>query len=109
MALTSVLVLGPAGGFGQFLVPELIRRGANFKRVGAFIDNTRAQSDEKRRTLQDYAVKGVELIRGDPGDSTPFEGMSAVVFLQTSMRLSAPILETRKESYPSRITSPSRM
>ncbi|RDW58601.1 NAD(P)-binding protein-7 [Coleophoma cylindrospora] len=53
MAFNSVLVLGPTGGLGQFLVPELIRRKSNFTRIGAFIDLTRPQSAEKARLMQD--------------------------------------------------------
>ncbi len=74
MALTSVLILGPTGGFGQFIVPELVRRKASFDRIGVFIDRTRPQSPEKSRVLQEYAEKGVELVKASPGDSTPFKG-----------------------------------
>lgn len=74
MALTSVLVLGPTGGFGQFLLPELIRRKSNFQRIGVFIDNTRQQAAAKAKTLQEYASKGIELIEASPGDPTPFKG-----------------------------------
>lgn len=41
MSLRSVLVLGPTGGFGQFIVLELISRKSEFTRIGAFIDKTR--------------------------------------------------------------------
>lgn len=74
MALTSVLVLGPTGGFGQFLVPELIRRKASFKRIGAFVDITRPQDDKKTQALQKYAEQGVEIVDASPGDAEPFEG-----------------------------------
>lgn len=74
MALTSVLVLGPTGGLGQFLVPELIRRKDSFTRIGAYVDLTRPQSAEKIQALQDYESKGVEIVKGTPGDPTPFQG-----------------------------------
>lgn len=79
MALTSVLVLGPTGGFGQFLVPELIRRKSQFQRIGVFIDTTRPQSPTKTKTLQQYAAQGVELIEGAPGDSAPFKGTTTSI------------------------------
>jgi hypothetical protein len=76
MVLTSILVLGPTGGLGQFLLPELIRRRTSFTRIGAFIDLTRPQSTEKARILKDYAENGVELVEASPGDPTPFKGNS---------------------------------
>jgi hypothetical protein len=92
MAFSSVLVLGPTGGLGQFLLPELIRRKPSFARIGAFIDLTRPQSTEKARILQDYAENGVELVEAFPGDPTPFKGNSALrpcYFLTRKMTLSA--------------------
>ena len=74
MAMTSVLILGPTGGFGQFLVPELIRRKASFKRIGAFVDITRPQDDKKTQALQNYAEQGVEIVKAAPGDPGPFKG-----------------------------------
>jgi hypothetical protein len=62
MALKPVLVLGPTGGFGQFIIPELIRRKTEFSRIGAFIDITRPQSSAKAQALQNYAEQGVELM-----------------------------------------------
>ena len=74
MALTSVLVLGPTGGFGQFLVPELIRRKASFKRIGAFVDITRPRDDKKTQTLENYAEQGVKIVNASPGDPESFKG-----------------------------------
>jgi hypothetical protein len=74
MALTSVLVLGPTGGFGQFIVPELIRRKSSFTRIGAFIDESRPLSPEKSSILESYAEQGVELVKGSPRDPVPFKG-----------------------------------
>jgi hypothetical protein len=76
MAFTSILVLGPTGGLGQFLLPELIRRKTNFTRIRAFIDLTQPQSTEKARILKDYAENEVELVEASPGDPTPFKGKS---------------------------------
>ncbi|KAG0645843.1 hypothetical protein D0Z07_7941 [Hyphodiscus hymeniophilus] len=85
MALTSVLVLGPTGGFGQFLVPELIRRKASFKRIGAFVDVTRPQDDKKIKALQDYAENGVEIVKASPGDSEPFRGENQPALIDTAI------------------------
>ena len=74
MALTSVLVLGPTGGFGQFIIPELIHRKASFKRIGAFVDLTRPQDEKRIQALQSYAEQGVEIVKASPGLSKPFEG-----------------------------------
>lgn len=74
MALTSVLVLGPTGGFGQFIIPELVRRKAEFKRIGAFVDLTRPQDEKKTRALGNYAEQGVEIVKAMPGQSEPFQG-----------------------------------
>jgi uncharacterized protein YbjT (DUF2867 family) len=74
MALTSVLVLGPSGGFGQYILPELIRRKESFKRVGAFVDVTRPQDAKKTAALQSYAKQGVEVVKASPGDIEPFKG-----------------------------------
>ncbi|KUJ10377.1 NAD(P)-binding protein [Mollisia scopiformis] len=79
MALTSILVLGPTGGFGQFLVPELIRRKAEFQRIGAFTDTTRPQSAEKTKILQDYTTQGVEIVEGSYGDPAAFRGFQVVI------------------------------
>ncbi|KAE8449255.1 hypothetical protein EG329_008422 [Mollisiaceae sp. DMI_Dod_QoI] len=79
MAFTSVLVLGPTGGLGQFLIPELIRRKPSFDRIGAFIDLTRPQSTKKARILQGYTENGVELVESSPGDPTPFKGFQVVI------------------------------
>ena len=74
MALTSVLVLGPTGGFGQFIVPELIRRKSSFTRIGTLIDDSRPPSPEKSRILESYVKQGVELVKASPGDTVPFKG-----------------------------------
>jgi len=87
MAFSSVLVLGPTGGLGQFLIPELIRRKSNFDRIGAFIDLTRPQSSEKARTLQSYAENGVELVQAFPGDPNPFQGNSPLRPCHLSKRI----------------------
>jgi len=79
MALTSVLVLGPTGGFGQFILPELIRRKAEFKRIGAFVDLTRPQDDKKAQILQKYTEQGVEIVKASPGLSEPFRGFDVVI------------------------------
>ena len=77
MALKSVLVLGPTGGFGQLVIPELIHCKASFERIGAFMYNSRLQSPGKARALQDYAEKGVELVDASPGDPTPFKSLAS--------------------------------
>lgn len=83
MALTSVLVLGPTGGFGQYIVPELIRRKSSFTRIGAFIDESRPESPEKSRILESYAKEGVELVKGSPGDPSPFKGKLLLATVRT--------------------------
>jgi hypothetical protein len=75
MSLKSVLVLGPTGGFGQFIFLELIRRKSEFTRIGAFIDKTRPLDSVKAHTLQSYAEEGIEMVEGTPGDSAPFRGV----------------------------------
>jgi hypothetical protein len=74
MAFTSVLVLGPTGGFGQFIVPELVRRKSSFTRIGAYSDESRPLSSEKSYILESYAKQGVEIVKGSPKDPIPFKG-----------------------------------
>jgi hypothetical protein len=76
MALSSVLILGSTGGFGKFIIPELIRRISEFKRIGAFVDTSRPQTPEKTQILQSYSESGVELVEGSltEPDSAFFKG-----------------------------------
>jgi len=87
MPLTSVLVLGPTGGFGQFVLLELIRRKAEFKRIAAIVDTTRERSETKLDLLKGFERKGVELVEGSPTDSTVYRGeillLIMIIFTET--------------------------
>jgi uncharacterized protein YbjT (DUF2867 family) len=72
--LTSVLVLGPTGGFGKFLIAELVNRRADFKRIGAFNDTERPPSAEKVSIFEDFAGQGVEVVAGTFSDVKAFSG-----------------------------------
>lgn len=76
MSVASVLVVGATGGFGKYLIPELIRRKASFNRIGAFVDITRPQDAAKTETLRRYGEQGVEIVEASPGDPGPFKGMA---------------------------------
>ncbi|TVY44391.1 Isoflavone reductase-like protein [Lachnellula occidentalis] len=79
MSLTSILVLGPTGGFGQFVLNELIRRKTEFKRIAAFVDRTREHSRAKSNLLETFATKGVELVKGSPTESAVYQGFDVVI------------------------------
>ncbi len=74
MSLTSVLVLGPTGGFGQFILAELVRRKAEFKRIAAFVDTTRERSKGKSDLLEKLESEGIELVKGSPTDAALYKG-----------------------------------
>jgi hypothetical protein len=56
--LTSVLVLGPTGGFGKFLIEELLNRKAEFRRIAAFNDTERPPNAGKLKIFEDFASRG---------------------------------------------------
>lgn len=74
MSLTSVLILGPTGGFGQFVLAELIRRKSEFTRIGAIVDTTRERSNAKGELLESFEKQGVELVKGSPTDEAVYKG-----------------------------------
>ena len=85
--LTSVLVLGPTGGFGKFLIAELVQRRAQFKRIGAFNDTERPPNAEKVRIFEDFAGQGVEVVSGTFRDVKAFTGKlpSPIFMLEISL------------------------
>jgi hypothetical protein len=72
--LTSVLVLGPTGGFGKFLIAELVQRKEEFKRIGAFNDTERPPNAEKVKVFEEFASKGVDVVSGTFSDVKAFTG-----------------------------------
>jgi hypothetical protein len=78
MSLASVLILGPTGGFGQFILAELIGRKAEFTRIGAIIDTTRERSKAKTDLLNGFAAEGVELVEGSPTDVAVYKGTTTI-------------------------------
>jgi hypothetical protein len=85
--LTSVLVLGPTGGFGKFLIAELVHRRAEFKRIGAFNDTERPPNAEKIRIFEHFAGQGVEVVNGTFSDVKAFTGKlpSPIFMLEISV------------------------
>jgi uncharacterized protein YbjT (DUF2867 family) len=79
MSLTSVLVLGPTGGFGQFIIAELIKRKPEFKRIAALVDNTRERTQGKVDLLARLEAQGVELVTGSPTDATLYKGIGICI------------------------------
>jgi hypothetical protein len=77
--LRSVLVLGPTGGFGQFLIAELINRAAEFSRFAAFNDLSRPQNPTRLAAFEAYEKKGVEIVNGTFDDVKAFEGFDVVI------------------------------
>jgi uncharacterized protein YbjT (DUF2867 family) len=71
MALTSVLVLGPTGGFGKYILPELVRRKDSFQRIAAFVDTSRPQIPLRAQALQAYSENGIELVEGSLTEPDP--------------------------------------
>lgn len=76
MALTSVLILGPTGGFGKYILPELVRRKDLFQRIAAFDDTSRPKTPLRAQALQAYSENGIELVEGSltEPDSASFKG-----------------------------------
>jgi uncharacterized protein YbjT (DUF2867 family) len=72
--LTSILILGPTGGFGKFLLAELIRRQSEFRRIAAFNDTERSPNMEKARQFTEWDAEGVEVVSGTFRDVEPFRG-----------------------------------
>ena len=82
MTKNSILVLGPTGGLGKFLLEELIRRKDEFGKLGAFVDTSRPQSTEKTKALDSLAEQGVVLVKGtynSPNDLSVFSGYHTVI------------------------------
>lgn len=77
--LKSVLVLGPTGGFGQFLIGELIKRSGDFSRFAAFDDISRPPTPSRLAALAKYRGQGVEIVRGSFEDADAFEGFDVVI------------------------------
>lgn len=72
--LTSVLILGPTGGFGKFLLAELIQRKSEFRRIAPFNDTERLPNTEKVRQFTEWAAEGIEVVSGTFSDVEPFRG-----------------------------------
>lgn len=81
MSLDSVLILGPTGGFGQFILAELIKRRTEFKRIGAIVDTSRERSKAKTDVLNAFAAQGVELVEGSPTDRAVYAGKKPGFFV----------------------------
>jgi hypothetical protein len=76
--LKLLLVIGPTGGFGRFIIDELIRLKTSFIRIGAFINHTRPLGSTKAHLLQSYNEQGIELIEDTPGDPAVFKGKALI-------------------------------
>jgi len=79
--LRSVLVLGPTGSVGKQVLKVLIRRKAEFTRIGAFSNSERPPSPAASKQLEELAAQGVEIVTGTFDDASAFKGFDVVLGL----------------------------
>lgn len=72
--LDSILVVGPTGSVGLASCRTLIAHKSNFKRIGAFDNQTSRANADKDRLFAEYKAGGMEIIDGTYEDSSAFAG-----------------------------------
>lgn len=66
----AVLVIGAGGNFGPYIVHELLRQKARFRRIAIL------STLQKKEKFSSAAAKGIDVVVGDYKDAKSYKGIS---------------------------------